>query len=407
MSPTSPPSNRRGRATSPPSSSDSAPSGFVGVVRSDLPIGAGLSSSAALEVATALALGADGLDPLALAPLCRDAEHDARGVPTGLLDQLASALGVADHALLIDCSINTVTPTPLPPADEAEFVVIPGAPRDLADTGYAERVDECRRAEAEIGPLRAATLDDVEQLADDILRRRARHVVSENDRVHEFATALAAGQLRDAGQLMDASHRSLRDDYESSTPDHRRPVRRTAIAGPACSAHASPAAAGAGRRGAHPPRHTHRPGLARPRRRRCRPPPGRCGKDPSCRRRSRRAHQGPVTKRASLTSGRTAGRWSWRRKPRRERPRLRRRQMAVTQRAEFVPDGGERGARSLLGATEQPAGLLAITRLDRREGNRELTLVGDTGHDDRQPAREHLDVIVVSRGVTAASRGTG
>ncbi len=192
--------------------------GFVGVVRSDLPIGAGLSSSAALEIATALALGADGLDPLALATLCRDAEHEARGVPTGLLDQLASALGVADHALLIDCSTNTVTPTPLPPAGEAEFVVIPGAPRVLADTGYAERVDECRRAEAEIGPLRAASPEDVQQLADLTLRRRARHVVSENNRVREFSTALAAGQLRDAGQLMEASHRSLRDDYDCSTP---------------------------------------------------------------------------------------------------------------------------------------------------------------------------------------------
>jgi galactokinase len=192
--------------------------GFVGVVRSDLPIGAGLSSSAALEIATALALGAATLDPLTLAKLCRDAEHEARGVPTGLLDQLASALGVADHALLIDCSTNTVTPTPLPPSGEAEFIVIPGTPRILADTGYAERVEECRRAEAEIGPLRAATSADVQQLTDPTLRRRARHVVSENNRVRAFATALAAGHLRDAGQLMQASHRSLRDDYACSTP---------------------------------------------------------------------------------------------------------------------------------------------------------------------------------------------
>ncbi len=194
------------------------PHGFAGVVHSDLPIGAGLSSSAALEVATALALGADGLDPLALAMLCRDAEHEARGVPTGLLDQLASILGVAGHALLLDCSTNLVTPTPLPPPEEAEFVVVPGSPRDLVATGYSDRVAECRRAEAEIGPLRTASLADVERIVDPTVRRRARHVVSENARVGEFAAALAAGHLADGGRIMDASHRSLRDDYESSTP---------------------------------------------------------------------------------------------------------------------------------------------------------------------------------------------
>ena len=192
--------------------------GFSGVVRSDVPMGSGLSSSAALEVAVALALGANGLDPLALAMLCRDAEHEARGVPTGLLDQLASIFGVAGHALLLDCSTNTVTPTPLPPDDEAEFIVISGGPRDLARTGYADRVDECRRAEAEVGPLRTAVPADVERIADSTVRRRARHVVGENARVREFAAALAAGHVEVAGRIMNASHRSLREDYESSTP---------------------------------------------------------------------------------------------------------------------------------------------------------------------------------------------
>jgi galactokinase len=192
--------------------------GFTGTVRSSVPMGAGLSSSAALEVATALALAPDRLDPLALAMLCRDAEHEARGVPTGLLDQLASVFGVAGHALLLDCFTNSITPTPLPPDDEAEFVVIYGGARDLASTGYTDRVDECRRAEAEIGPLRTAAPADVERITDPIVRRRARHVVAENARVREFAAAVAAENLEDAGQIMDASHRSLRDDYESSTP---------------------------------------------------------------------------------------------------------------------------------------------------------------------------------------------
>ena len=239
-----------------------------------------------------------GLDPLALATLCRDAEHEARGVPTGLLDQLASALGVADHALLIDCSTNTVTPTPLPSAGEAEFIVIPGAPRILADTGYAERVEECRRAEAEIGPLRAATHEDVQQLADLTLRRRARHVVSENNRVREFATALAAGHLRDAGQLMEASHRSLRDDYDCSTPTIDSLCDELQSLADVYGARMT----GGGWGGsvvalARPGTLTDRV-LARPRRRRCRPPPGRRGKDPSRRRPSRRAHQGPVTRNA-------------------------------------------------------------------------------------------------------------
>lgn len=192
--------------------------GYVGEVRSNLPMRAGLSSSAALEVATALAFGGDRFEPMVVAELCRDAEHEARGVPTGLLDQLAVIFGVAGHALLVDCSTNTFTPTPLPPAEEVEFVVIGSGPRSLAASGYAERVDECHRAEAEIGPLRLAGPVDVAGLGNPTVRRRARHVVSENGRVLAFAAALTAGELADAGRIMDASHRSLSEDFESSTP---------------------------------------------------------------------------------------------------------------------------------------------------------------------------------------------
>lgn len=192
-------------------------SGWEGVVRSTVPMGAGLSSSAALEVACALAFGAPSADRLAVAALCRDAEHAARGVPTGLLDQLASLFGVAGHALLIDAATSAVTPVALPPTSEAEIVVVPGSPRQLATVGYAARVEECRRAEAEVGPLRAASLADVAGLTDPVLRRRARHVVTENARVHDCAAALAEGRVADAGHLMDLSHRSLSEDYESST----------------------------------------------------------------------------------------------------------------------------------------------------------------------------------------------
>ena len=191
--------------------------GVRGVVQSSVPIGAGLSSSAALSVACALALGADADDRLALARLCQRAEHAARGVPTGLLDQLASVFGVAGHALAVDCATSAVIPVALPPPEELEVVVVPGPGRRLADTAYAERVAECRRAEAEIGPLAVADRDAVERLTDPVVRRRARHVVTENERVRACVEALTAGDLDRMGRLLDASHRSLSEDYESST----------------------------------------------------------------------------------------------------------------------------------------------------------------------------------------------
>lgn len=191
--------------------------GFDGEVTSDLPAGAGLSSSAALEVAVALALGADAADPLALARLCQRAEHAARGVRTGLLDQLASICGTAGHGLLIDCAALTVMPAVLPPSDVAEWVVVHTGARSLAASQYEQRVDELAAVERLIGPLRAATEDDLDQLDDPVLRRRGRHVVGENARVAAFAAAVGT-DLDAAGELMNDSHRSLRDDYESSTP---------------------------------------------------------------------------------------------------------------------------------------------------------------------------------------------
>jgi len=191
--------------------------GIDGVITSTLPVGVGLSSSAALEVAVALALGADRTDPVELARRCQAAEHAARGVPTGILDQLASITGQAGCGLLLDCTALEVTAIPLP--DDIEWVVIlPSAGRSLAASAYAERVAELAMAEAAIGPLRAATTADVARLTDPIVRRRARHVVTENERVHAFAAAIGAGDVAAAGALMRDSHRSLRADFESSTP---------------------------------------------------------------------------------------------------------------------------------------------------------------------------------------------
>jgi galactokinase len=188
--------------------------GFIGRVRTTIPIGAGLSSSAALEVAVALALGFDGT-PLELALACQRAEQQASGVPCGIMDQLASAAGVDGCALLIDCRSLDITPIPVP--DAAHVVAVhSGQERTLAGSAYADRRAACERAERQIGPLRDATAADVARL-DDALRPFARHVVTENARVLACADALRAGDLRTAGALMVESHRSLRDDFRVST----------------------------------------------------------------------------------------------------------------------------------------------------------------------------------------------
>lgn len=189
--------------------------GLTGSITSTLPAGAGLSSSAALEVATALALGFDG-SPVETARVCRAAEERATGVPCGIMDQLASAGGVEGHALLIDCRTETTTPIPIPP--DVEIVVIhSGQARTLVGSAYAERRAQCERAEVLIGPLRDAAPEAWRGIEDPLVSRRARHVLSENRRVLEFVAALSADDLVGAGRLMVESHRSLRDEFEVST----------------------------------------------------------------------------------------------------------------------------------------------------------------------------------------------
>ena len=189
--------------------------GIRGRVSTEIPIGAGLSSSAALEVAVALALGAD-MPPVELAQLCRRAEHRASGVPSGIMDQLSIAASVAGHALMIDCHDLTLEPVRVP--DAVQIVVLFVAHRTLVGSPYADRVADCAAAEREIGPLRSATLDDVATIHDRVVRARARHVVSENERVRQFVAALRAGDLHGAGQLMIEGHNSLRDSFDTSTP---------------------------------------------------------------------------------------------------------------------------------------------------------------------------------------------
>ena len=173
--------------------------GLAGTVGSNLPAGAGLSSSAALEVAVALALCAVAgfeLEPLELALLCQRAELRAVGKPCGILDQAACLLGLPGHALLLDCGTLEHRPVPVP-ANVALLVVDSGVDHSGETSGYAQRRDELERGMPE----------------------RVRHVVTENQRVRDFAAALERGDLVAAGELLLASHASLRDDYEVSTPE--------------------------------------------------------------------------------------------------------------------------------------------------------------------------------------------
>jgi galactokinase len=188
--------------------------GVVGRLVSDIPAGAGLSSSAALECAVGLALGFEG-SAADLATMARRAEHAATGVPTGIMDQLCIAAATAGHATLIDCQTLAVSQVPVPA--DIDVVVEFVAHRTLVGSAYADRVAECALAEADIGPLRSATPADVVSVTDAVARRRARHVVSENQRVRDAVDALAAGDVAEVGRLMTESHRSLRDDFDTST----------------------------------------------------------------------------------------------------------------------------------------------------------------------------------------------
>jgi galactokinase len=206
--------------------------GFRGVLASDLPQGAGLSSSAALELASAWALsGSDGpaLDPLALARVAQRAENEYVGVMCGLMDQFAVANGIAGAAIRFDCRSLEHRPVPLPLATHALVVCHSGSLRRLGESEYNARRSSCEAAVLEIARLEPSvrSLRDVdgamfERVAgrlDDVARRRVRHVVSENARVEATEAAFARGDLEAVGALWAASHASLRDDYEVSSAE--------------------------------------------------------------------------------------------------------------------------------------------------------------------------------------------
>jgi galactokinase len=211
--------------------------GFKAAFAGNVPLGSGLSSSAAIEAATALALDAFfGLDTgrTDLAIICQRAENDYVGVGTGIMDQYASLLCVAGAALLVDCrSLDAQSvPLDLQAAGLALVVCDTRVERGLADTAYNDRRATCERAAHMLGveELRDATEGDLDLLSGAELKR-ARHVISENARVIQAVDALRNRDFDEFGRLMFSSHASLRDDYEVSTPELDTFVRSAELHG--------------------------------------------------------------------------------------------------------------------------------------------------------------------------------
>ena len=193
------------------------------VLSSDVPVGAGLSSSAAIEcavMAAAVDLFSLDISPLDRARLCQRAENLYVGAPTGLLDQAASTLCTAGHALFLDCRSFESRQVPLPLAQSAlEILVLDThTPHTHVDGEYAARRRACEDAAAKLGVPALRDVVDLDaaldRLDDDLLRRRVRHVVTEDARVLDTVELASAARLEEIGPLLDASHASMRDDFE-------------------------------------------------------------------------------------------------------------------------------------------------------------------------------------------------
>jgi galactokinase len=206
--------------------------GIRAVIASSLPMNAGLSSSAALELGSARALldeGVEAVDPLELARICQRAENEYVGVRCGLMDQFASACGHAGSALLLDCRSLDWRPVSLPLGAAVLVVVDSGSPRRLGASEYNARRAQCEAAVAllarddpAVRSLRDVTRERLAALQgrlDPLTRRRCEHVVTENERVLDTVAALEAGDLAAVGEAFAASHASLRDLYEVSSPE--------------------------------------------------------------------------------------------------------------------------------------------------------------------------------------------
>ncbi len=198
--------------------------GFDAVVAGDVPIAAGLSSSAAWELAAARAFSVTSgftWNAAQMALLGQRAENQWVGVNCGIMDQMISAAGQADHALLIDCRSLETQSVPLP-AETVIIVLDTATRRGLVDSAYNERRAQCEAAAKffEVKALRDVTLEQLNEQRDQldpVVYRRARHVISENERTLQAVTAMTNGDAVALGQLMRLSHASLRDDFEVSS----------------------------------------------------------------------------------------------------------------------------------------------------------------------------------------------
>ncbi|WP_370514934.1 galactokinase [Glutamicibacter sp. JC586] len=199
-------------------------SGFELLVDSDVPVGSGLSSSHALEVSTIVALNdlyELGLSPTRMAQLTQQAENDFVGAPTGIMDQSASLMSKAQNALFLDCRSMQAQTVPLPLAqnDAVVLVIDTRVEHSHVDGGYAARRQSCEEASEilQVSSLREIeTVAQLEAIEDPIVRRRAKHIVTENQRVLDTVKVLKVGDLQAVGKLLYQSHVSMRDDYEIS-----------------------------------------------------------------------------------------------------------------------------------------------------------------------------------------------
>jgi galactokinase len=195
------------------------------LIDSDVPVGAGLSSSAALETSTAFALSTlsdHKIDGMELAKIGQTAEHEFAGVRSGIMDQFVSVFGQADHALFLDCRSLEWSPVPV---GDAQFIICnTKAKHDLAESEYNKRRAECEEAASFLGhlSLRDVSLEEFETKSAGMpatLRKRARHVITENARVLKAVSALSDGDLGKFGELLNESHESLRVDFEVSSDE--------------------------------------------------------------------------------------------------------------------------------------------------------------------------------------------
>jgi len=206
--------------------------GMDALLDNTLPVGGGLSSSAAIEVGTAralLALAGTDVDPMRIALISQKAEHEFANVPCGIMDQTIVAKGKVGHAMLLDCRDLSTQFIPIDPNELRVVVVNSMVKHELSGGEYRERREQCeagvayfRKSHPEVKALRDVTIQQVlDAKADlsDVIFRRCRHVVGENARATDFAGLLVKQKYEEAGQLMVQSHNSLRDDYEVSVPE--------------------------------------------------------------------------------------------------------------------------------------------------------------------------------------------